>query len=111
MTPTQTTLDLMVDNPDVRVCGFFQGPEPKSGRVMVGFFLGTGLRQMRVARVGQRHVLANGYHRAVALMMKGHRKIPVVFAQSAGLAGIPQSPSSSPPTCCSGPCPLGLKIS
>lgn len=109
MTPTQTTLDLMVDNPDVRVCGFFQGSEPRSGRVMVGFFLGTGLRQMRVAKVGQRHILVNGYHRAVALMMKGHRKIPVILAQSAGLAGVPQPPDFFTPQMLLGPTPARVE--
>jgi len=80
--PVTNTFGWMVDNPDVRICGPVQGEQAGTGRALVGFSLGPGLHQMSVVSFNGRHMLNNGYHRAVALARAGHEKIPVLVVKA-----------------------------
>ncbi len=79
--PATNTFGCIVDNPDIRICGPIQGEQAGAGRAFVGFALGAGLHQMSVVSFNGRHMLNNGYHRAVALARAGHTQIPVVFSE------------------------------
>jgi hypothetical protein len=87
--PVTNTYSWISENPDVRLCGPVQGAQAESGRSLVGFSIGPGLHQMNVVSVGGKHMLNNGYHRAVALLLAGHTRIPVIVATVASLAAAP----------------------
>jgi hypothetical protein len=83
--PATNTFGWIVDSPDVRICGPVQGDQPGTGRGLVGFSIGPGLHQMSVVAFNGRHMLNNGYHRAVALARAGHKKIPVILVDAPSL--------------------------
>jgi hypothetical protein len=79
------------NHPDVRIGEPGQGELPGTGRELVGFSIGTGLRQMSVVSFNGRHMLRNGYHRAVALARAGHERVPVIFVDAPALEQTPPS--------------------
>jgi hypothetical protein len=83
--PVTNTFGCIVDNPDVRICGPAGGGQPGTGRAIVGFSIGPGLQQMNVVTFNGRHMLNNGYHRAVALARAGHERIPVILIEAPAL--------------------------
>lgn len=82
------TFGLIVNNPDVRICGPFQAEQP-GGRGLFGFAIGAGLLQMSVVSFNGRYMLNNGYHRAVALLAAGHKRVPVILVTAPGLDATP----------------------
>ena len=87
--PATNTFGSIVDSPDVRVCGPMQGEQPGTRRGIVGFSIGPGLHQMSVVSFNGRHMLNNGYHRAVALARAGHEAVPVIFVEVPALEMTP----------------------
>lgn len=83
-----STFGIVVENPDVRICGPFQGEHP-GGRSLFGFSIGSGLGQMNVVSFNGRLLLNNGYHRAVALVKAGHKQVPVILAPSPAIEATP----------------------
>jgi hypothetical protein len=80
--PQTNTYSVITDNLDFRITGTINGEDPMTGRKFVGFAFGGGLRQMSVAEHKGRYFLKNGYHRAFALMLAGHKRIPVVLVHA-----------------------------
>lgn len=86
--PATQTLSFIIDSPDFRICG----PVIEStgnGRAALGFLIGPGLRQMNVVSFSGRHIINNGYHRAVALAARGHAEIPMLLVRGTQLAHTP----------------------
>lgn len=79
----------MTDHPDVRIGDPVRGEQAGTGRDLVGFSIGVGLRQMSVVSFNGRNMLRNGYHRAVALARAGHKRIPVIFVEATALEQTP----------------------
>jgi len=80
--PQTNTYSVITDNLDFRILGNVNGEDPMTGRKFVGFGFGGGLRQMSVAEHKGRYFLKNGYHRAFALALAGHRRIPVILVHA-----------------------------
>jgi hypothetical protein len=83
------TQSFVSDNPDVRICGPARGAQPETGRALVGFSLGAGLRQMSVVMFDGKLIMANGHHRAVALLEVGHARAPVLVSTVSELGATP----------------------
>jgi hypothetical protein len=77
--PNGTTYSIVFDRLDIQVLAPLQGMQGDSHHPFVGFVLGAGSRSMRVAKYNGRLLVTNGHHRAVALVAKGHDRIPVVL--------------------------------
>jgi len=76
--PNTNTFTAVTQNLDLRVAGTFQGQDPSTHRAMAGFTYGFGLPQISVVEYKGYYLLKNGYHRAYALLMKGHEFMPCI---------------------------------
>jgi len=74
------------DHLDLRLLGPIAGQEDKAGRKFVGFQFGIGLRAMSAVEFNGRFILKNGYHRAVALAVGGHVRVPMLILRAPSYA-------------------------
>lgn len=77
--PQTNTLSMITDNLDFRIIGNVGGEEPTTKRNFTGFVFGFGLPQMSVVEYNGIFLLKNGYHRAFALLKKGHKFLPCML--------------------------------
>ena len=80
--PTTNTFTLVTENLDTRILGQVQGEDPATGRHFFGFAYGGGLPQMSVVEYKGIYMIKNGYHRAYALMEKGHELMPCLVLKT-----------------------------
>lgn len=90
--PNTNTVTLMSENLDMRMLGQVQGEDPKTGHRFFGFAYGGGLSQISVVDYKGVFMIKNGYHRAFALLEKGHKFMPCLLLktddyQATGAAG------------------------
>ena len=85
--PTQVTLPaqfdeaqkawtIASDNPNLRILGSWATPIDNAGLLGFGFAIGVVPSYMQVASFRGRHILRDGYHRALALLRHGITKAP-----------------------------------
>jgi len=74
----QKAYSLVSESPDMRVLGSVKLEYAKK-RMGVGFIYGFGHAELSVVRYKGIPVLMNGYHRAYALLKKGHSMVPSVL--------------------------------
>lgn len=67
------------ENTDFRILGTVQGEDPNTGRSFSGFQFGFGLPLISVVNYNGTYLIKNGYHRAYALMKKGHKFLPCLL--------------------------------
>jgi hypothetical protein len=79
---TTNTYSLVTENLDFRVLGNVQGQDNNSGRHFCGFAYGGGLPQMSAVKYGGITMIKNGYHRAYALYLKGHKFAPFILMET-----------------------------
>jgi len=87
--PITNTQSFVCDNPDVRICGPAHGAQTETGRSLMGFSVGAGLRQMSVIAFDGKLIIANGHHRAVALLKAGHDRAPVLVSTVSEIGATP----------------------
>ncbi len=80
--PSTNTISLVTENLDLRILGNVQGQDPNSDRPFGGFMYGLGLPQMSVVKYGNIYMIKNGYHRAFALLKKGHKFAPFILVET-----------------------------
>jgi hypothetical protein len=80
--PNTNTVTLMSENLDMRMLGQVQGEDPKTGRPFFGFAYGGGLPQISVVDYKGVFMIKNGYHRAFALLEKGHKFMPCLLLKT-----------------------------
>jgi hypothetical protein len=90
--PNTNTFTLMSENLDMRILGPVEGEDPKTGHRFFGFAYGGGLPQISVVDYKGVLMIKNGYHRAYALLEKGHKFMPCLLLktdnyQATGAAG------------------------
>ncbi len=85
--PATNSFTLVSENLDLRIIGNMQGEDPVTKRKFVGFVYGFGLRQMSVVNYQGLHMIKNGYHRACALLMKGHKYMPCLIVNTNNYEG------------------------
>lgn len=73
------TISMITENLDFRIIGNVQGEDPVTGRKFSGFGFGFGLPLMSVVEYKGMFLLKNGYHRAYALLKKGHKFLPCLL--------------------------------
>jgi hypothetical protein len=83
--PTTNTFSIVTEHLDLRVVGQVQGEDPNTKRKFFGFVVGFGLPTLTVARYNGAYLLKNGYHRAAALMAKGHTTAPALVVDTDNL--------------------------
>lgn len=76
------TFTVTSENLDLRIIGQVQGEEPNSGRNFFGFAYGSGLHQMSVTEFKGIYMIKNGYHRAYALLERGHKVFPCLLLKT-----------------------------
>jgi hypothetical protein len=76
------TFTLTSENLDLRILGSVQGEEPTTGRNFFGFAYGKGLPQMSVVEYQGIWMIKNGYHRAYALLERGHNSFPCLVLRT-----------------------------
>jgi hypothetical protein len=102
--PMSQTLSIVVDSPDYRI--ICPAVSSSNERSTLGFMVGPGLHQMSVTALNGRYILNNGYHRAVALAARGHKRILVLLKQGSRLDQTPMaSPGMFSPQIVLGPTP------
>jgi hypothetical protein len=79
LNPNTNTISIVTDNLDFRVAGNVEGQDPKTGTRFYGFGVGAGLPHLSVANCKGRYFIRNGYHRAYALLRKGHKFLPCLL--------------------------------
>jgi hypothetical protein len=77
--PTTNTFTIVTQNLDLRIAGNVQGEDPNTHRPIAGFVYSFGLPQMSVVEYRGFYIMKNGYHRAYALLKKGHKFIPCLL--------------------------------
>jgi hypothetical protein len=77
--PTTNTFAAITQNLDFRVAGNVQGEDPVTHRAFAGFIYSGGLPQMSVTQYKGMYLMKNGYHRALALLKKGHEFLPCLL--------------------------------
>jgi hypothetical protein len=77
--PTTNTFAAITQNLDFRVAGNVQGEDPITHRTFAGFIYSGGLPQMSVVEYKGMFLVKNGYHRALALLKKGHEFLPCLL--------------------------------
>ena len=80
--PSMNTFTLASENLDLRIVGNVQGEDASTGRRFFGFAFGPGLPQMSVVKYKETYLLKNGYHRAYALLEKGHEFMPCLVVST-----------------------------
>ncbi len=76
------TFTLTSENLDLRILGSVQGEEPTTRRSFFGFAYGKGLPQMSVVEYQGMYMIKNGYHRAYALLERGHKWFPCILLRT-----------------------------
>jgi hypothetical protein len=72
---SQNTFVFTSPNPNLKVLGNFQGPQP-NGMPGCGFFVAETPSFVQVIEVGGRYYLHDGYHRAFGLLSRGVSSVP-----------------------------------
>jgi hypothetical protein len=80
--PNANTFTLISENLDFRIVGQVNGEDPISGRSFFGFAYGSGLPQMSVVEYKGLFMIKNGYHRAYALLKRGHKSLPCLLVRT-----------------------------
>jgi hypothetical protein len=80
--PNTNTCTIVTDNLDLRILGNVQGEENTTKRNFVGFVYGFGLRGVSVSNYNGLFMVKNGYHRAFALLQKGHKYMPCLVVET-----------------------------
>ena len=80
--PNTNTFTLISENLDMRIVGQVGGEDPVSGRSFLGFAYGKGLPQMSVVEYKGLYMIKNGYHRAYALLERGHKSFPCLLIRT-----------------------------
>jgi hypothetical protein len=80
--PVTNTFSIVSEHLDFRVVGQVQGEDPNTKRNFFGFVVGFGLPTLTVAHYRGNYLLKNGYHRAVALLAKGHSTAPALVVEA-----------------------------
>lgn len=73
------TFSAVTESLDFRILGVIQGEEPETRRKFAGFAYGFGLPQISVVNYKGVYMLKHGYHRAFALLKKGHTFMPCLL--------------------------------
>lgn len=81
------TFSVITDNLDLRILGTAQGEDGQTGRSIAGFAYGFGLPQLSVVNYNGLFMIKNGYHRAYALLRKGHDFMPCIVVQTDSFQG------------------------
>jgi len=76
------TYSIVSEHLDLRIVGQVQGEDQATKRKFFGFATGFGLPTLTVAHYRDMYLLKNGYHRAVALLAKGHRYVPALVVET-----------------------------
>ncbi len=76
------TFTLTSENLDLRIVGQVQGEDAQTGRRFFGFAYGGGLHQISVVKYKDLYMIKNGYHRAYALLEKGHKFMPCLIVKT-----------------------------
>ncbi len=79
--PVTNTWTLTSENLDLRIVGSFTGKDANN-RPFFAFAYGRGLPQLSVVEYKGLYMIKNGYHRAYALMEKGHKFIPCILVKT-----------------------------
>jgi len=105
--PVTNTFSVVSENLDLRILGQAQGEDPTTKRKFTGFAWGFGLPTISVVGYKGKYMIRNGYHRAFALLKKGHTHLPALVletdnfqltgAAAAGFFSIDVLLSSRPP--------------
>ena len=80
--PNTNTLTLMSENLDMRMLAPVEGKDPNTGNRFFGFAYGGGLPQISVVDYKGLLMIKNGYHRAYALLEKGHKFMPCLLLKT-----------------------------
>jgi hypothetical protein len=73
------TFTAVSENRDLRIIGMVQGEDESSKRKFTGFAYVFGLPQVSVVDYKGVLLIKNGYHRAFALLKKGHKFLPCLL--------------------------------
>jgi len=76
---TRNTWIVASRNPNLKLVGHFAAP--MGGHFGCGFLVAVQPSFVQVASYRNRHVLRDGYHRALGLLAKGVKKVPVLFRE------------------------------
>lgn len=74
--PNTNTFIVSTGNLDLRIVGQFASEDAATGRRLIGFAYDFGLPQISVVEYKGNYFVKNGYHRAFALLKKGHDSLP-----------------------------------
>ena len=96
-------LTIAAPNANLRVAGLMQA-ESDMGSAF-GFIIGGGLPWLQVVAFNGRHVLRDGYHRAVGLLRASIFEVPVARIEGVQLADLGIQPGFFPPDLVLGPQP------
>ncbi|MGP8077190.1 MAG: hypothetical protein ACLP78_00740 [Thermoplasmata archaeon] len=80
--PTANTYSIVSEHLDLRIVGQVQGEDPTTKRRFFGFATGFGLPTITIAHYRDMYLVKNGYHRAVALLAAGHKRIPALVVEA-----------------------------
>lgn len=80
--PVTNTYSIVSEHLDLRIVGQVQGEDPATKRKFFGFATGFGLPTLTVAHYREMYLLKNGYHRAVAMLAKGHKHVPALVVET-----------------------------
>ena len=81
-TQTQIHISLVTENLDFRILANVHGQDNNSGRHFSGFAYDGGLSQMGAVKYDGITMVKNGYHRAHALYLKGHKFAPFILMET-----------------------------
>lgn len=86
-TNKDNTISFISDNLDFRILGLVQGEDTNTRRKFSGFQYGFGLPLISVVEYKGILLIKNGYHRAFALLRKGHKFLPCLLLQTDNYQG------------------------
>jgi len=80
--PSTNTFSAVSDNLDLRILANTHAEDPVNHTPIAGFYYGFALPQITVVEFKGLSILKNGYHRACALLRKGHRFLPCLLGKT-----------------------------
>ena len=80
--PSTNTFSAVSDNLDLRILANTHAEDPVNHTPIAGFYYGFALPQVTVVDFKGMVMLKNGYHRAYALLKKGHRFLPSLLGKT-----------------------------
>ena len=80
--PSTNTFSAVSDNLDLRILANTHAEDPVNHTPIAGFYYGFALPQITVVDFKGLLILKNGYHRACALLRKGHRFLPCLLGKT-----------------------------